>query len=111
MKNKISRRTALRNAAGAGASALLAPAMALAQEKVLELTGKPIEVTLTSVTAQTVRITIQPIENGQLKPVIDDGALVKTDLGKPVASIRAVTGSRTVKCGDLNVKVSAEPIV
>jgi alpha-glucosidase/alpha-D-xyloside xylohydrolase len=84
--------------------------VAVAQEKTLELTGKPVEVIVTPVSAQTVRITINPIERGQLKPLPKDGALVKEDFGKPAASLRTVTGVRTVKCVDLNVKVSAEPI-
>ena len=109
MRDSISRRDALRTTATAGAAALLAPAMALGQERTLELTGKPVEVAVTPVTSQTVRITIHPIENAQLKPVLKDGALVKDDFGKPAASLRTVTGVRTVKCGDLSIKVSADP--
>jgi alpha-glucosidase (family GH31 glycosyl hydrolase) len=109
MKDSISRRHALRSAATAGVGALLSPSLALAQERTLELTGKPVEVTITPVTAETVRITIQPVENGQLKPVPKDGALVNEDVGKAAANVRAVVGSRTVKCGDLNVKVSVDP--
>src|SRR5690242_19205757 len=69
MSHSISRRTAL--------GAFVASAKALAQPKPLEIAGKPIEVTLTPITSHTARITIQPIENGQPKPVPLDGALVK----------------------------------
>src|SRR4030081_1381405 len=107
MKDPISRRDALRGVAGAGA--LLVPAIAPAQEKTLEIAGKPVEVTLTSVTPQTVRVTIQPIENGQPKAVPQDGALVKEVFGQPQARLRAVAGIRSVKCGALTVKLNAEP--
>jgi alpha-glucosidase (family GH31 glycosyl hydrolase) len=111
MKNPISRRDALKSVATAGAGAFLAPAIALAQEKTLEIAGKPAEVTLTSVSPRTVRIVIQPIENGQPKPVFQDGALVKEDFGQPIAKLRSVSGTRSVKCGDLTVKLTGDPLV
>src|SRR6266404_5488906 len=73
MNNRISRRDALRSVAAAGSGGLLASSQALAQLKPLEVAGKPVELTFTSVTPQTVRITIQPIENGQPKAVPQDG--------------------------------------
>src|SRR5215471_12667172 len=105
---RIGRRTALRGVAGAGA--LLAPPISPAQEKPLEAAGQPVEVTLTSVTAQTVRIAVQPIENGQPKAVPLDGVLVKEDFGKPQARMRAVAGSRAVKCGSLTVTLKGDPL-
>ena len=79
-KVSMSRRHALRRAATAAAGALLAPA-GWAQEKPLEVAGKPVELTLTAVTPQTVRITIQPIEDGKPKSIPPDAALVKEDFG------------------------------
>lgn len=110
MKTPITRRDALRNVAAAGAGAFLGPAIASAQGKPLEIAGRPVEVTLTSVTQQTVRITIQPIENGQPNAVPKDGALVKEDFGQPAAKLRAVAGTRSVKCGGLTVKLSGDPL-
>ena len=52
MKNPISRRHALQNMTAAGTSAFLAGTKALAQQKSIEIAGKPVEVTLTSVTPQ-----------------------------------------------------------
>src|SRR5437588_530588 len=109
MNNRISRRDALRNVAAAGTGGFLTSAQALAQVKPLEVAGKPVELTLTSVTPQTVRITVQPIENGQPKPVPQDGALVKEDFGKPAFTVRAFAGTRNVKCGGLTVKLIADP--
>ena len=71
--NPTNRRQALKTIAAASASALLA------QDAPIQIAGRPIEITLTSVTPQTVRITVQPIENGQPLPVPHDGALVKED--------------------------------
>src|SRR5437016_4683817 len=101
MKDSISRRAALRNISAASASAFLTTTKALAQQKPIEIAGKPVEVTLASVTPSTVRITIQQLENGQPKPVPLDGALVKEDFGRPAARMRTLDGVRSVKCGGL----------
>src|SRR3954451_7283749 len=103
MKPPISRRDALRTVATAGAGAFLEPVKALAQQKPLEIAGKPVEVSLTSVTPQTVRITIQPIESGQPAAVPVDGALVKEVFGQPAARLRTLDAPRSVKCGELTV--------
>jgi alpha-glucosidase/alpha-D-xyloside xylohydrolase len=39
-----------------------------------------------------------------------DGVLVKEDFGKPQARMRAVAGSRAVKCGSLTVTLKGDPI-
>src|SRR5947207_701188 len=109
MPSPISRRDALRTVATAGAGAFLEPVKALAQKKPLEIAGKPVEVSLTSVTRLTARITIQPIENGQPVPVPIDGALVKELFGQPVARLRTLDAPRSVKCGELTIKLSPGP--
>ncbi len=109
MKPPISRRDALRTVATAGAGAFLEPVKALAQQKPLEIAGKPVEVSLTSITPLTVRITIQPIENGQPAAVPVDGALVKETFGQPAARLRTLDAPRSVKCGELTVKLSPDP--
>jgi len=107
--DRISRRQTLRAVSAAGAAALLAPAKALAQELPLELAGRPVELTLTPVTPQTVRITIQPLENGRPKPLAPDGALVKDDFGPPPARVRTLATTRDVKCGSLVLRLTRDP--
>ncbi|HEY3454396.1 MAG TPA: TIM-barrel domain-containing protein [Bryobacteraceae bacterium] len=108
MKNS-NRREALKSIATAGAGALLAGDAGLAEAAPIQIAGRPIEVTITAATPQTVRIVIQPIENGQPVPVPQDGALVKPDWGAPALRWRPIAGSRRVKCGGLTVEVSARP--
>src|SRR5580692_6499472 len=102
----MTRRQALRNVA-AGAGGLLAAQTAAAQAD-LRLAGRPIEIALTSISPLTVRIAIQPIENGQPVPIASDGALVKEDWGPPAARLRSLAAPRTVKCGELMVALSAD---
>src|SRR4051812_16111048 len=78
-----------------------ASAGALAQDASLQ-----VEITLTPVTRSTVRVSVQPIENGVPRPVPVTGALVQEGWGQPVVRIRALPVPRTVKCGDLSVTLS-----
>ena len=110
MQKPISRRHALRSAARAGAGALVVSAKALAQEKPIEIAGQPVEITVTMVTPWTVRVTFQPLQNGQPKPLPLDGALVKENFGKPAIVLRSFFGTRRVKSGNLTVTLAREPL-
>src|SRR5580692_11574710 len=111
MRKSFSRREALKGAATAGAGALLVPGLVYPQDSSIQVAGRPVEITLTAATPQTVRITIQPIENGQPEPIPPDDSLVKDNWGQPAARLRTLTGPRSVKCGDLTVKLSANPLI
>jgi alpha-glucosidase/alpha-D-xyloside xylohydrolase len=90
----------------AGAGALLAQS----QEADLHISGRPVEITVTPASPHTVRIAAQAIENGQPRPIPSDGALVREDWGQPIIRVRTLTAPRTVKCGELTVKVSGDPV-
>ena len=109
MPKPVTRRKALKNVATAGA-ALLGQTIGYSQGTPIRIAGRAVEIGLTSVSLQTVRITIQPIENGNLQPIASDGALIQENWGKPVARLRTLGGERSIKCGDLTVKVSATPL-
>jgi alpha-glucosidase/alpha-D-xyloside xylohydrolase len=100
----------LKNVTTAASGALLAPAIALSAETPIQIVGRPVEIALASISPETVRITIQPIDNGQVQDVPIDGALVKEDWGQPVARLRTLANSRSVKCGELTVKLSTNPL-
>jgi alpha-glucosidase len=102
MARIITRREILRNiAAGSG--------LVFSQTTPIQIAGRPVEISLTPVSSQTVRITIQAIENGHVPALPIDGALVKEYWGKPAARLRTVN-SRTIKCGELAVKISSNPL-
>ncbi len=104
MNEPVTRRQALKNAAVAGAGVLLGRGTADAKEPLLEIS-------LTSVSAENVRLAIALIENGAPRPIPGDGALVKENFGQPAARLRTGFGSRSVKCGDLDVKLTASPLI
>ncbi len=109
MSKAITRRGMLKNAA-AGSGALLGHGLGFCQETPIQIAGRPVEIALTPVSPQTVRITIQAIEDGRLQAVPIDGALIKESWGQPAARLRTISNPRTVKCGELVVKVSSNPL-
>ncbi len=110
MKNPLTRREALKSVAAIGSSALIAQQITRAQEASIRIAGRPVEIALTSVSAANVRITIAPIIDNQVQPITSIGTLVKNDWGKPAASLRTLSGSRSVKCGELTVILTADPL-
>src|SRR5205823_9726228 len=88
----LTRRQALRLAAGAGVAH-----DAAGQQS-------PIEVDVTLVSARTVRITAQP------QALAPDGALVRENWGQPAVRRRFFAGSRRVKSGELSVTILAAPL-
>ena len=109
MSKSITRKRMLKGAT-AGSGALVGRRLAFAEETPIQIAGRSVEITLIPVSPQTVRVTIQPIENGQVQPVPIDGALIKENWGKPAARFRTLANSRSVKCGELTVKLSSKPL-
>src|SRR6516162_4189336 len=66
----------------------------------LRVAGKTVEIHVASVSAHTVRLTIRPIENGQLLAVPDNGSLVETaSVAPPLLRLSRREHVRAVKCG------------
>jgi alpha-glucosidase/alpha-D-xyloside xylohydrolase len=77
----------------------------------LRIAGKTVEIQVAPVSAHTVRLTTRPIENGQVLAVADNGCLVQTvSAAPPILRFSRREHARAVKCGELNVTVSYDPI-
>jgi alpha-glucosidase (family GH31 glycosyl hydrolase) len=109
MSQRVSRRDILKQLGTAGAGVLLAPHVIRGQSSDIIIAGKPVEIAVSSLSRTTVRITIVPIEGGKAAAVPVDGALVREDLGKPVAHARAAQTFTPVTAGDLVVRYTASP--
>ncbi len=109
MKNPSTRREALRCVATAAAG-LVGHGISQAQDAPIEIAGRPVEIALTSVSPETVRVAIRPLKQGQPQAIPPEGALAKDDWGPPVAHLRSLDGTRSVKCGDLTLRLSANPL-
>jgi alpha-glucosidase len=110
MDSSFTRRDALKGMVSTGAAALIKPPSTLVDASSITISSQPVEVTLTSVSAQTVRISVQAIQDGKALPLPDDGALCKEQWGEPIAKVRAINGSHRVKCGNLRVTLSDNPL-
>jgi len=71
----VSRREVLKAVGSAGAGTLLAGRLE-AQASELRVCGRPVEITVASVSHRTVRITLAPLEDGRPLPVPLDGSLI-----------------------------------
>jgi len=101
----LSRRRMMQSLSAAGA-ALLAPE-GRADASGLRIAGKDVEIGLTSLTSTTLRLTVQPMVDGKLGEIPDDGTLVRTDFGPPAATFRAQP--KKVKAGNLRVAFTLDP--
>jgi alpha-glucosidase (family GH31 glycosyl hydrolase) len=104
-----SRREALRTMAVASAAAIL-PGAGMAQSQPVRISGNDIEIQLTSVSQNTLRLTLLPISDGKIGAVPTDGSLVRTDWGHPAAVLRDGFDERSVQCGALGVRIQADPL-
>jgi len=107
MATSISRREALRQIAAAGAGALLAPQILRGQGSPIVVDGKPVAITITSISASTVRITVAEVSNPAGSALPNQGALVAAATGRPVARPR--TTFSAVNAGDLVVRFTPTP--
>src|SRR5262245_48534170 len=111
MTKPISRRDALKSLSSAGAGVLLNSRQApLAQNLAIRVAGRPVEITVTSVSAQTARLSIAPIENGKPQPIPLDGSLAPQSWPKPVARLTTLASEQSVRAGALLVKLSPDPL-
>src|SRR5947199_63737 len=113
MKKLPGRRQVLKGAAAACA-ALLLPGKEEVADSALRVAGEDVEIQIAPVSRHTVRLTVVPVkrasENGQPMNVMGDGSLVQSSWGPPLATLRGLSSPRTIKAGNLRVKVSADPI-
>jgi alpha-glucosidase/alpha-D-xyloside xylohydrolase len=110
MNDQFSRRDVLKSVLFAGTMAVIEPACPEEPEPPLSIRSTPVEASLTTVSAHTVRITIQPVRDGKSQPLEPDGALVEREREPLLAQIRSLPGPRTFKSGNLTVSVFPRPL-
>jgi len=94
---------------GAAGSGLLPNVHAQTPGQALNVAGQDVEVAISAVSRDTVRITLLPIRQGKAGPVPDDGALVK-DSWPPAGTIRGSARAQSFKAGNLRVQFSPDPL-
>src|SRR2546429_9555007 len=102
MTKPISRRKALASIASA------ATLLKAADSSIIQIAAKPVEISLIPATPRTVRISVTPVDSGGAVP--SDGSLVKDNWGAPAARVRSLARAKSVRCGELTVKLSSSPL-
>lgn len=108
MASKFNRREVMKTIAAASAAAML-PRTALGEQASLVIAGQRVELQLTSVSPRNIRLALLPIQGSGVRPIPEDGSLVKSDWSRPTATIREAKPA-TIRCGDLQVKTSFDPL-
>lgn len=75
----------------------------------ITIAGQPVEITVLSLSPQTARLTIRPLQNGQPQPLPITGELVAEELGKVSRRGRTAADLARVRAGDLFVTVTDDP--
>src|SRR6266542_3985056 len=110
MNEKLSRRKALKGIGSAGVVALLDAQSLTAQEAAIRIAGQPVEIVVAPVSAVTVRLSVTPIVDGQPQTLPHDGSWAQRTWSPPAARITSLTRARQVRCGDLVVKLTPDPL-
>ncbi len=108
MARPLSRRDVLKGVVTAGTTAIMQPCLAMT-ESPLRVGADAGQLTLTAVSAHTVRITIQPVRNGEPVALQPDGALVEDGWPTPIAKVRSLALPLTVRSGNLTVTATPDP--
>ncbi|HUP02675.1 MAG TPA: TIM-barrel domain-containing protein [Bryobacteraceae bacterium] len=105
MQRRFHRRDLLRHAS---AGAVLLGGGHAGAAVPLRLGGEDMEIRIFSVSASTVRLTVQPVRAGKLTEIPDDGALARQSWGAPAATFRGQAAERTVHAGGLRVRFTPD---
>lgn len=117
MSDNISRRTVLARMSAVGATALLGAKAGSADQgkegasSAITVGGRPVELSVTRVSPQTLRLCVLPVlENGQTQSIGDDLVLVKQDWPKPEVKMKSAEKPRVMRWGHYGVTVSSDPL-
>jgi alpha-glucosidase/alpha-D-xyloside xylohydrolase len=109
MSKRISRRQALKQLGATSAGLAFSGAIIRRAGADIVVAGQPVEIAVASVSENTVRITVRPIERGSPQPIPVTGALVEEPLGRSRARGREPESLRQVRAGQLSVHFSDRP--
>jgi alpha-glucosidase (family GH31 glycosyl hydrolase) len=109
MKEQWSRRHLLKQLAAVSATLVLPNERSVA-ESVAQGADPNYEVQISSVSAQTARLTVLPIKNGNAAIVPFDGSLVRESWGAPIAKLRGDASDQTIQAGNLKIRASSNPL-
>jgi len=94
----------------AATSALLTTPGPSFQTKAISVAGRPVEITVAPVSAQTIRISLAAIENGRPQAISDDGSLVPQTWAQPRARFTDLEHNKSVSLDKIKVRITRDPL-
>src|SRR5438034_1353567 len=110
MANRCDRRDILKGFGALCAAHFLGPSKSEAAPQSLQIASRNVEVQLAPVSAHTFRLSVLPLEGAQPQSVKGNGSLVQASWGPPLAKFVGGQREHVVKAGQLNVKLSFNPL-
>src|SRR5207253_1015940 len=92
------------------AGTLAIPAKRAFANSTLGSAASECEIQISSVSANTVRLSILPIHSGVVDAIPMDGSLVQSSWGAPVATLRGDWQTQPVNAGNLTVHAAPDPL-
>jgi len=109
MAGRISRRQALKDLGIAGAGLAISGGIIRGQAADIIVAGQPVEIAVSSVSPDTVRITVRPIVADVPTPIAVTGALERESFGANLAAARGPVPLARVRAGNLTVRFTPAP--
>ncbi|MGC1413985.1 MAG: TIM-barrel domain-containing protein [Candidatus Acidiferrum sp.] len=109
MTKPWNRRKFLAQLASVSAGMLLPQGNALASEP-LRVAGEDCELRVTSVSENTLRLSVLPVKGETSGDLPSDGSLVQTSWGAPTAAIRGTFQPQTVGTGKVKLRIAPNPL-
>jgi alpha-glucosidase (family GH31 glycosyl hydrolase) len=113
MSRQVSRREVLQRLACTSAITLFPTVRIFSQQAgagALNLAGKPVELTITQISGDTVRIRFAPLDGSGVVIPAGNDSLVQPDWSGPRASVREQSNLKDVRLKDFNIKLTNEPL-
>src|SRR5215469_8255423 len=110
MTNRCDRRDMLKGFGAVCAAHFLWTSRGEAAPQSPRIAGRDVEVQLGPVSAHTFRLSVLPLEGGQPQALKGNGSLVQASWGPPLARFMDSQREQVVKSGQLNVKLSLNPL-
>ena len=105
---RIPRRDALKHLGVAGAGWVVSGGVIRGHLADIVIAGQPVEIAVSSVSPDTVRITVRQIRSEGLAPIATTGALVQDEFGKPLGLSRTEESLPRVRAGNLVVRYTRQ---
>ncbi|HET7216914.1 MAG TPA: TIM-barrel domain-containing protein, partial [Vicinamibacterales bacterium] len=107
--HRMTRRDAVRRLTTAGAAVALGGGIIRGQGAPITIGGRPVEIVVDALSAETVRIRVMPIDGSQTLAIPVDGSLVQAESGRRAGARRDASSVTAIRAGALTVRVTPQP--